>query len=326
MKSVEITETNDTDFREVIVYHPKGKNLFQKYRLQKNALKVGMKRIQNVNLIHGHVILPRGLQFVYAKKYYNCPLLVTEHGSYFREAVFNKRSAVDKYILKKIRRHIDQLTAVSEFLKKDLQRVFPEKPIDILPNHVNTEVFIPKEKEKDAPTSFLHVSTLDEKLKNPKGIIDACEILVMSGNTDFTLTIVSDEPVQKWVSYTASKNLSNYIRFVGQTAWFDLVPYYQNSDAFVLFSSYETFSIVLAEAWACGIPTLTTSVGIGHELSNELGIQIKINSEESLANAMIEIMKNNTTFDKTKIRANAKQFSEEKIISTFDELIQNLVQ
>lgn len=321
IKEFDICDQQNGSFREVIVYHPKGKNLFQKLLFQKRALRAGMKRIENVSLVHGHVMLPRGIQFIIAKKHFNCPLLVTEHGSYFRNEVKEKRTFLDRYILKDMNRNIDKLTVVSEFLKQDVQKDFPDKTISILPNHVDTAVFIPKQKEKKQRKEFLHVSTLDEKLKNPKGIIQACELLLIGGITDFHLTIVSDEPVQKWVHFAEEKKLSGYITFVGQTEWFDLVPFYQNSDAFILFSSYETFSIVLAEAWSCGIPTLTTPVGIGHSLPSEMGIQIEITSEESLANAMIEIIQEKKHFNTTVIRSHAELFSGEKIISIFEDLL-----
>ena len=100
-----------------------------------------------------------------------------------------------------------------------------------------------------------------------------------------------------------------------------MVPYYQKSDAFILFSSYETFSIVLAEAWACGIPTLTTPVGIGVNLSQDLGIQIEINSPESLANGMIEIIKNKIKFNPLLISKYAEQFSGENVLRIFKEIV-----
>ena len=81
----------------------------------------------------------------------------------------------------------------------------------------------------------------------------------------------------------------------------------------MLFSTYETFSIVLAEAWACGIPTITTPVGIGFDLSQEMGIQVKINDPLSLAIGMEKILEG-LTFDAEIIRTNSLQYSDEKIL------------
>ena len=321
IKTIEISDTIKENLRELILFHPKGKNIFQKFLLQKKAFKLGLKQIENVTLIHGHVLLPKGLQFILAKKRFNCPLFVTEHASYYRKEIRDKRSLLDNIILKKVNKHIDKLFAVSEFLKNDLQLDFPSKKIEILPNHIDTKVFTPHQFTRETKTQFLHISTLDEKVKNPKGILDASLSLIKSGKSNFHLTIISDESTEKWEKYSSINHLTEYITFLGPLEWFELAPYYQKSDAFILNSSYETFSIVLAEAWACGIPTITTSVGIGNNLSEDLGIQIDINSPESLANGMIEIIENKKSFDSILISKHAQQFSTENVLSIFKKFI-----
>ena len=321
IKTNEISDTIKGNLREIIIYHPKGQNLIQKFLNQKKAFHLGLQKIENITLIHGHVLLSKGLQFIQAKKRFNCPLFVTEHASYYRKEIREKRSFLDKIILKKVNKHIDKLFAVSEFLKNDLQLDFTSKKIEILPNHIDTKVFIPHQFTRETKTQFLHISTLDEQVKNPKGILDACLLLIKGGKSNFHLTIISDESTEKWRKYTTDNNIDKFVTFLGPFNWSDLASYYQKSDAFILFSIYETFSIVLAEAWACGIPTITTSVGIGNNLSEDLGIQIEINSPESLANGMLEIMENKRTFDSTFISKHAQQFSAENVLSIFKKLI-----
>ena len=324
IKTIEISDTTKGNLREIIIYHPKGENLIQKFLNQKKAFHLGLQKIENVTLIHGHVLLSKGLQFIQAKKRFNCPLFVTEHASYYRKEIREKRSFLDKIILKKVNKHIDKLFAVSEFLKNDLQMDFPSKKIEILPNHIDTKTFIPNVRNVNETKQFLHISTLDEKVKNPKGIIDACSLLIKKGILNFHLTIISDESTEKWEAYSVKNNISEYITFSGPLDWFELAPYYQKSDAFILFSNYETFSIVLAEAWACGIPTITTSVGIGNNLSEKLGIQVEINSPESLTNGMLEIMENKRTFNPDMIRKHAEQFSGEKILNIYRNKLEKL--
>jgi glycosyltransferase involved in cell wall biosynthesis len=165
---------------------------------------------------------------------------------------------------------------------------------------------------------------LDEKVKNPKGIIDSCSTLVREGHKDFHLTIISDEPFEKWKNYANQNLLSEHISFKGPMNWLELVPFYQKSDAFILFSSYETFSIVLAEAWACGIPTITTSVGIAKDLPSSLGIQIEVNNKTSLSNAMLEIMNGTTVFDSAVIQSHSEQYSGENVLSIYETLLDSI--
>lgn len=321
---ITIVEKTEENFREIIIYHPKGKNLVQKFLLQKKAFKIGLQMIQNVDLIQAHIMLPKGLQFITAKKYFKCPLIVSEQGSYFRPEARKKRTFIDKFILSKLKKHINQLTTASDFSKRDLLSDFTDFTIELLPNHIDINLFAPKQKEKTKRKEFLHISTLDELLKNPKGIIDACLQLKQKGIIDFHLTIICDENSEKWKKYVIDQHLSDFITFEGAKKWGKLADYYQQSDAFILFSNYETFSIVLAESWACGIPTITTPVGIGYDLSNELGIQVEPKSVESLARAMTSIIYEEKSFDSSAIRRHAIPFSEEKIISTFEKIISNV--
>lgn len=321
---ITIEEKTEENFREIIIYHPKGKNLVQKFLLQKKAFKIGLQMIQNVDLIQAHIMLPKGLQFITAKKYFKCPLVVSEQGSYFRPEARKKRTFIDKFILSKLKKHINQLTTASDFSKRDLLSDFTDFTIELLPNHIDINLFTPKQKEKTKRKEFLHISTLDELLKNPKGIIDACLQLTQKGIIDFHLTIICDENSEKWKKYVIDQHLSDFITFEGAKKWGKLADYYQQSDAFILFSNYETFSIVLAESWACGIPTITTPVGIGYDLSNKLGIQVEPKSVESLARAMTSIIYEEKSFDSSAIRRHAIPFSEEKIISTFEKIISNV--
>ena len=96
--------------------------------------------------------------------------------------------------------------------------------------------------------------------------------------------------------------MSDFISFVGPLKWEELPAYYQKSDAFVLFSDYETFSIVLAEAWACGIPTISTSVGIAYELDNKLGSIVNVGDSNQLYKTMKEYILGTRTFNTNEIR------------------------
>lgn len=324
-QSIELQDRVDGNFREVIVYHPKGKNRLQSYLFQKKAFQQGLQKISGISMIHSHVILPKGWQFIAAKKQFKCPLIVTEHASYYRNEIKEKRSFIERIILKKMVKKIDLLTAVSPFLRTDLQVEFRTKKIEILPNHIDNKLFTPTKKENATKKEFLHVSTLDEEVKNPKGIIDACQMLVARNKNDFHLTIVSDESTKKWEEYRNQCGLSEYISFHGPIEWQSLPPFYQQSDAFILFSDYETFSIVLGEAWACGIPTLTTSVGIGYNLSPDLGIQVERNSPKSLANAMEKIITNSTLFSPEIIQKYTEQFSSNAVLTQFNKLIKSIL-
>ena len=56
---------------------------------------------------------------------------------------------------------------------------------------------------------------------------------------------------------------------LGHIAYDQLATIYSSCDYLLNLSRYEGFGLTLIEAWACGIPVVTTKVGIVHELMGE---------------------------------------------------------
>jgi glycosyltransferase involved in cell wall biosynthesis len=313
--------TERENLTEKIIYHPKGTHFFSRKKERDAAFLEGLLSIENVDLIHGHVLLPNCYLFLRAKNKFNCPLIITEHGSYFRKEKRKKWDLKEKFLLKLVRKNIDQLVAVSEVLKQDLQVYFHSEAITIIPNPTNTALFFPVEKSKKETFEFLHISTLDNSVKNPVGILEAIQLLNDKGYTNFMLTIISDESSLELQKIAKEKDIEQFVRFVGPTQQKDLVSYYQKSAAFVLFSDYETFSIVLTEAWACGIPTITTPVGIAQNMPESVGLEVKQKDSLGLAIALEKVL-NGLEFDSNAIREYAMQFSDETVLQQLKNLYQ----
>ena len=320
LSQLKLTENTKLGYREIQVTHPRGNNLYSKKRWQKKALKLAFLEVGHIDLIIGHVLLPKALQFVVAKKNFNCPLILVEHGSYYRKGVRSTWNRFQEFKLKYTRKHFDEIVAVSEFLKKDIQRNFPSNKITVIGNHVDTNAFRIGDLPKDINTQFLHVSTLDPATKNPNGIIDACALLVQADG-NFQMTIICDEDYSEWQQMAADKELNEHIHFEGPLDWHALIPFYQKADAFVLNSTYESFSIVLAEAWATGTPVISTSVGIAYELDPILGIETEQNNPESLKNAMHLLIQTKTNYDANQIRQKAMRYSGQSILEQWTNLI-----
>ena len=322
--TISVREWNITErenLTEKIIYHPQGTHFFSRKKERDAAFLEGLQSIENVDLIHGHVLLPNCYLFLRAKNKFNCPLIITEHGSYFRKEKRKKWDLKEKFLLKLVRKNIDQLVAVSETLRQDLQVYFNTEEIIIIPNPTNTALFFPVEKSKKETFEFLHISTLDTSVKNPVGILDAIELLYDKGYTNYRFTIISDESSLELQKIAKEKGIEQLVSFVGPLHQKDLVSYYQKSDAFVLFSDYETFSIVLTEAWACGIPTITTPVGIAQRMPEYLGIEVKQKDSLGLAIALEKLL-NGMEFNSNLIREYATQFSDETVLQQLKNLYQ----
>ena len=319
-KKLFLEENNRYGYRELQVIHPRGKNLYSKKRWQKKALKLAFLETNNFDLIIGHVLLPKGLQFVVSKKNFECPLILVEHGSYYREGVRKNLNRFQEFILKYTRKYFDEIIAVSHFLKQDIQADFPIHEINVIGNHIDTVSFNIGSQHANEKTEFLHISTLDRATKNPKGILEACDLL-LKDVSNFHVTIICDEDYTEWMHETDKQGLSKNISFEGPKQWKDLVTDYQKSDAFILNSDYESFSIVLAEACATGTPVISTPVGIAYNLDSNLGYQTECNNPISLKEAMLMIIQKQKKFSPDDIRKQALQYSEQSILEQWNKTI-----
>jgi glycosyltransferase involved in cell wall biosynthesis len=315
----EVCDQTIGNLREIIVYIPKRSTFFLRKRETEKAFYNALRTVKKPDLIHAHCLLPKGYLFKKAKSFYNCPLIVTEHGSYFRKTHLAKWTLKERLIVSRSKKYIDQLIAVSEFQLNDLQSYFKDLNIKVIPNPISTNLFIPGPIPDDKPIRFLHVSTLDTELKNPMGIIEAVDLLCAKGYNQFHMTIISDEPYDLLKNKVAELKLDGFISFLGPLQHGELVAYYQNSHAFVLFSKYETFSVVIAEAWSCGVPVITTPVGIAAKMNANLGFTVKDDSPLSLAIEMEKILQG-YKFDSQRIREYALKYSNEVVFEQLSNL------
>lgn len=325
VSGVQITKAGQGNLTELHVKYPASRNPFMKWRSARKAFFEAVKHISDIDLIHGNVILSKGLQFVWAKKHFNKPLIVSEHASYYRAEIRQHWSLREKMIVRKVLKNADLLTAVSPFLADEIRQAFPSAEVQIFPNIIDPELFCCKQKETKEVAQFIHISTLDEKVKGVAGIIEACRLLKADVGAIFNLQIVSDEPFTYWQEKTKALDLEDVIRFSGPSQPAEIARELQNSDALVLFSSYETFSIVLAEAWATGTPVISTPVGIAKSLDPKAGIQVKINDPESLKLAMQSFVEKKVSFDQQELLQFALSYTPEKVLRTIESLYAKLI-
>lgn len=295
---------------EYFVYHQRGRTIPAKRKMQRAALNLAMTNVGNVDLLMTQILLPKGLQFIDAMKNFDCPWIHIEQGSYFRPEIRKRWSVFQKIIARRTGRNIDQIYAVSDFLRKDMKSIFPNHEIKLISNHVDPNHFTFKPKSPTEHTKFLHVSTLDEATKNPKGMFDACRILKDQNQTNFSLLVICDEESEKWQSYCKELDILDLISFEGAKEWKDLPRFYHEADAFILNSIYETFSIVIAEAWSTGTPVISTPVGIAYNLSESVGVQTEINNVESVAKAMMTFIDGKQNIDIPSIQEAAAKYAE----------------
>ncbi len=320
IKNTLIESSENGNLNEITIYYPKKNNkIFQLISLRKVFLEV-VKQIKEVDIIHGHVILEKGIIFIWAKKFFKKPLFVTEHGSYFFRENYSNLSVFQKMTIIQTMKNCDHISCVSEVLKDEISYLFPRKKIQITPNSIDTELFNTEENElvNKSKIHFIHISTLDN-VKNPLKIIQAFELLNKQSKIDFSLKIIAEKTNLEISLYLQKSEIKEKISLVGPLEIKQVAEELKKSDALVLFSNFETFSCVIAEAWSCGVPVISSNVGIAKDMSPDLGILVEKMEIESLTFALKQFIESRKVYDKQKIRNHALQFSNENVLKSFDD-------
>lgn len=316
-------QTKEDAFKEYTLAYEHGKNSINNYLNRRRAYQALLDEVSTPDLIIGMVAIPIGSEFIRAKKKFGCKLIYFEHGSFYNPAGKYKWDFRKIRMRTRLGQYADRIIAVSEVLKNDMQPYFPNRKIEVLPNHIDTDRFSLNEKNPQRPMQFLHISTLDDN-KNPKGILEACRLLKDEG-LNFRLKIISDESYENLRLEANQLGLGQCVEFCGPLEWKDIVPHYHQSAALILFSNYETFSIVLAEAFATGTPVISTNTGIMKEANVRHGLVIEKGNSKSLADAMRKLIKGEVRFQSTELRAFGELFSAEKVMKQWGRVIDEIV-
>ena len=149
---------------------------------------------------------------------------------------------------------------------------------------------------------MLHISTLRDEAKNFSGILRVVKRLRQQRD-DFELHVIHDYEALEFKSFVEENNLSDCVVFHGKKTSVEVAEAYQKADFFVLFSNFENLPCVIVEAFASGVPVLSTSVGgIAEILSPERGILIPQGDEDALLQGMDQMLDHCHEYDRAAIR------------------------
>ena len=132
------------------------------------------------------------------------------------------------------------------------------------------------------------------------------------------------ERLTKLRHYAASMNLTEpCVSFSGPKNIEEVARGMQMADALILFSRKENFPCVIAEAWATGVPVISTDVGgISEHLTENCGRGILIpNEDESALRSALLKLGTEAKIDAVDIRKYAvDHFSVEAVSNAFDKV------
>ena len=305
-KSFEVKEIPGAHHTHVQIYiRPPKNNAIRKLkmlRMYQYGLRYIKKHFFNPDLIHLHVTYPLGQVALLWKKLFGYKYVLTEHWTIYQPQ--NKDVLVGKLKRKivKIANNAELIMPVSLDLQRCMEGHGVHNRFQVIYNLVNTDIFRLGSTQTENKKHILHISTLRDEAKNFSGILRVIERLRQQRD-DFELHVIHDYEAPEFKAFVKEHHLEDCVIFHGKKTSAEVAEAYQQADFFVLFSNFENLPCVIVEAFASGVPVLSTSVGgIAEILSPERGILIPQGDEDALLQGMNQLLDHSSEYDRQAIR------------------------
>ena len=317
-KSFEVKEIEGAHHTHVQIYiRPPKINAIRKLkmlRMYQYGLKYIKKRFFKPDLIHLHVAYPLGQVALLWKRLHGYKYVMTEHWTIYQPQ--NKDVLVGglKKKIVKIANNAALIMPVSLDLQRCMEGHGVSNHFKVIYNLVNTDIFKLGAPHTSSKKRMLHISTLRDEAKNFSGILRTIERLRQQRD-DFELHVIHDYEAPEFKQFVEEHHLADCVIFHGKKTSAEVAEAYQQADFFVLFSNFENLPCVIVEAFASGMPVLSTAVGgIAEILSPERGILIPQGDEEALLQGMNQLLDHSSEYDREAIRDYAiKTFAAQSI-------------
>ena len=226
------------------------------------------------NIIHSHYWLSGPVAITLSNKW-KIPNVITFHtlsaiklkaSSIIVE--HDKRYDVEKYSMNKV----DSIIVSTKSELEDIRKLYDisDKKIKVIPPGVDLELFKPMNKIESKKSLGLNnnkVILYVGRIDPIKGLYTLLEsVFNLDDSYNIKLIIIGGElnksqDLINLQNYTAEKNKSHMVDFVGIVDQSNLPLYYNAADLFLLTSYYESFGLSVLEALSCGTPAIVSNVG-----------------------------------------------------------------
>ena len=326
----EIVEEKNGNINSIIIYINKPRTILQKFCRYFKAYKLGLKlvteKFAKPDIIHANVLFPVGIVFLFLSSFKKFPFVFSEHSTAYLHEDNRRIGFLKRYFSKKVTAKASCIMPVSEHLKNAMTGLGLIGNYKVVPNVVDTGLFTPLTKDISVK-NILHISSFDDYQKNISGIIRVVKKLSDKRN-DFVMNFVTDGKQESFIEYAEKLNIpAANILFNGEKNTTEVASMMRESDFLLLFSNYENLPCVIVEAFAVGIPVVSTDVGgIPEIVSDKSGILVKPKDEEALFAAIDKMLDSCRTYDKIYLHQYAEDnFSYESVGKKFIDIYSSIL-
>ncbi len=263
-------------------YFPRLRNRKWEKLLRKAEESVGLPDV--IHLHYPLMVLSHEAFMRYKER--GVELVVTEHWS----KVQNQH--LDKYEIYQMKTYLniaDTYMAVGYKLRRSIiETSGTTREVEILPNIVN-DLFRPAQRSHDG-YKFGVVGRLSPEKQVDKIISAFAKNFI--NQTGISLVIVGDGKERRKLEKMANiLKVENQIEFNGIKSRSETAEIMKNLDCLICYSRYETFGVSVIEAWACGVPVITTTAdSVSEQWDEKMGISIGSNCSSELEKAMLQMI------------------------------------
>ena len=274
-------------------------------------------------LLQINVAFPAGVFWWLFRSVLPKKVILAEHWSGYLPEDGRYKGIFQELITQSLVYHSSALLVVSSTLQKAMTQRGLKGNFFPLPNVVDVSTFPYRPRSSNNEFVFIHVSSLDEKEKNPELLLVAFSGLKKI-IPDIRLIMVGGgrERIDTLKKMAVDLDIDNKISWEGIRSPKEVANFLYEAHAFVLSSNFEGQPVVLLEAMSSGIPVVSPEVGgIPQMVSHSEGILFPVGNKAELIKAMTEIIRDYQRFDGETISAKVQRTHGKEEVAQFFESV-----
>ena len=293
----------------------------------------------NLDLLHVHYAIPHAVSALLARQMLEArgrklPFVTTLHGTDITLV------GLDRGYLPITRFGIqesDGVTSISSYLRERTLMDFKvTRPIEVIPNFVNCDVYQPMTEEERAEER-LRFAVPDEvvlmhlsNFRPVKRVTDVVKVFAQIARAvPARLVLIGDGPdrsAAEWLAHDLG--LNTRVQFIGkQDQVHKLLPL---ADLMLMPSEQESFGLAALEAMACSVPAVATNVGGVPELIEHgvTGLLYEVGEVDEMAAGALELLGDHARFEEMRLAARRiakKKFCANDIVKKYVEFYEMIL-